>query len=74
MRYDRSVYVVKLQSDGDSGSRPASEPAVNRIHPSRVLVFLLRAHTRRATLQSALQDGIVLMRGCPCAQSIWVCV
>jgi hypothetical protein len=44
-------YVVKLQPDGE----PACEPAANRIRPSRVLVFLLRAHTRRTTLQSALQ-------------------
>ena len=50
-RYDRSVYVAKLQSDGE----PAYEPAMNRIRPSRVLVLLLRTHTRRKTLQSALQ-------------------
>jgi hypothetical protein len=32
-RYDRSVYVAKLQSDGE----PAYEPAMNRIRPSRVI-------------------------------------
>jgi hypothetical protein len=50
-RYDRSVYVAKLQSDGE----PAYEPAMNRIRPSRVLVLLLRTHTRRKTLLTALQ-------------------
>ena len=45
------MYVAKLQSDGE----PAYEPAVNRIRPSRVIVFLLRAHTRRKTLLTALQ-------------------
>jgi hypothetical protein len=31
------------------------EPAMNRIRPSRVLVLLLRTHTRRTTLLTALQ-------------------
>jgi hypothetical protein len=62
-RYDRSVYVAKLQSDGE----PAYEPAMNRIRPSRVLVLLLRTHTRRKTLQSALQVLQVLLSPSACA-------
>jgi hypothetical protein len=61
-RYDRSVYVAKLQSDGE----PAYEPAMNRIRPSRVLVLLLRTHTRRKTLLTALQVLQVLASESKC--------
>jgi hypothetical protein len=50
----RSVYVAKLQPDGE----PACGHAMNRIRPSRVhLCHSLgtHRHTRRKTLQSALQ-------------------